>query len=120
MNEQSDVATVEPVSERPERNGRGSTFLNWVLALLTVPLVVVVLVFALGGVMSTAGCSDRVCETEGPGPALFTVLFYGAPVVAAIAIVASFFTAKRKWGIAVPLCALALLGVDLAVLAVSF
>jgi hypothetical protein len=120
MNQQPDVATIEPVSEKPDRNGRGQTIVNWVLALLTVPVVVFVFVFALAGVMSTAGCSDRACETEGPGPFLFTVLFYGPPVVAAITIIASFFTARRKWGIAVPLCALALLGIDIAVLATSF
>jgi hypothetical protein len=120
MNQQPDVATIEPVSKSADRNGRGHTIVNWVLALLTVPFVIVVLVFALGGVMSTAGCSDRICQSEGPGPFLFTVLFYGPPVVAAVTIIASFFTARRKWGIAVPLCALALLGIDLAVLAASF
>jgi hypothetical protein len=120
MNQQPDVATIEPESESPDRNGRGKTIVNWVLALLTVPFVIVVMVFALGGVMSTAGCSDRICETEGPGPFLFTVLFYGPPVVAAATIIASFFTARRKWGIVVPLCTLALLGIDLAVLAASF
>lgn len=120
MNQQSDVATIEPASKSADRNGRGLTIVNWVLALLTVPAVIVVMVFALGGVMSTAGCSDRVCENEGPGPFLFTVLFYGPPVVAAVTILASFFTARRRWGIAVPLCALALLGIDVAVLAASF
>jgi hypothetical protein len=48
------------------------------------------------------------------------VLFYGAPIVALVAIVASIFTAKRRWGIVVPLCALALLIADVVVLAITF
>ena len=48
------------------------------------------------------------------------MLFYGAPVVAVLTIILSFFTARRRWGLAVPLCALALLAVDGIALAVSF
>jgi hypothetical protein len=47
------------------------------------------------------------------------VAFYGAPAVAAIVIVASFFTAKRRGGVAVPLCGWALMIADVVLMAVS-
>ncbi|EUA24852.1 hypothetical protein PFJ02_12085 [Mycobacterium xenopi] len=102
------------------RPGRVRLWVNWVLALLTVPAAVVVLIFALGAVMSTAACSDEQCPTLGPGGIGFGVLFYGAPVVALVAIVVSFVTARRRWGIVVPVSALALLAADVVVLAVTF
>jgi hypothetical protein len=46
-------------------------------------------------------------------------LFYGAPVVALLAIFISFFTASRRWGIVVPLCRWALLIADVVILAVT-
>ena len=102
-----------------DRDGRLRVWVNWILALLTVPAAAVVLVFALGAVMSTAGCSDRQCPNLGPKGIGFGVLFYGAPVVAALAIIVSLFTARRRWGIAVPLCALALLGADILIIATT-
>jgi len=50
----------------------------------------------------------------------FDVLFYGAPVVAALTLAISVYTARRERGIAVPLCGLALLVADLAVLVFLF
>ena len=94
-------------------------WVNWILALLTVPAAAVVLVFALGAVMSTAGCSAQQCPNLGPKGIGFGVLFYGAPVIAALAIIISLFTARRRWGIAVPLCALALLGADILIVATT-
>ena len=44
----------------------------------------------------------------------------GPPVLAAATIIASFFSARRRWGIAVPLCALALLAADLVGLVATF
>ncbi|BBY06077.1 hypothetical protein [Mycobacterium noviomagense] len=110
-------ATPPPAGER---GGRLRLWVNWVLTLLTVPAAAAVLLFGLGAVMSTAGCSDKQCPNLGPGGIGFGVLFYGAPIVALVAIVASIFTAKRRWGVVVPLCALALLIADLIVLAVTF
>lgn len=115
---QSNVATVEPASLPERRAGRASTLVNWVLAVLTVPAAIVVMFSAIGGVMSTAGCTGQSCT--GPSSSWFGVLFYGAPVVAVLTIISSFFTARRRWGLAVPLCALALLAVDGLVLAMSF
>ena len=117
-NSHSNVKTLEPPGSTGGRVGRGQIILTWVLALLTVPVAIVAVIFAVGGVMSNSGCSGQACT--GPGSVLFGVLFYGAPVVAAVAIVASFVTAKRRWGIAVPLAALALLAADLVILLVSF
>lgn len=99
--------------------GRLRFWVNWVLALLTVPAAAAVLIFALGAVMSTAGCSAGQCPNLGPGGISFGVLFYGAPIVSAVTIVLSVFTARRRWGIAVPLCALALLAADIIIVAVT-
>ena len=118
----NDPDTACTTTARAEKPGsrRLRLWINWVLALLTVPAAAVVLLFGLGAVMSTAGCSDKRCPNLGPGGIGFGVLFYGAPIIALAAIVASIFTAKRRWGIVVPLCGLALLIADLIVLAVTF
>jgi hypothetical protein len=91
---------------------------NWVLALLTVPGAAIVMLFALGAVMSTDSCTGSRCPQLGAGIG-FDVLFYGPPVVALLVISTSVLTAKRRAGIAVPLCGLALLIADVAILAAS-
>jgi hypothetical protein len=109
-------------NEPAQRDAGGRTvwlWVNWVLALLTVPAAALVMIFALGAVMSTAACSDQQCPNLGPGGISFGVMFYGAPVVAAIVIVLSFFTARRRWGVAVPLGGLALLVADVVTLALT-
>lgn len=97
---------------------RARLWTTWLLTLLTVPVAVVVLIFGLGAVMSTSGCTSDPCQ--GPSGLVFAILFYGAPVVAALAILISFFTARRPWGIVVPLCGLALLVADIAATAFLF
>lgn len=102
--------------------GRGKRlrfWMNWALALLTVVGAGIVMVFALGAVMSTAACSDKQCPNLGPNGISFDVLFYGAPVVAVLTIIVSFFTAQRPWGVVVPVGALALLVADITILAVT-
>lgn len=94
-------------------------WINWGLALATVPAAALVMLFALGAVMSTDGCSDSSCPNLGHGGINFGVAFYGAPAVAAIVIIISFFTAKRRGGIAVPLCGWALLVADVLLMAAS-
>ena len=102
-----------------DRDKRVRLWVNWALALLAVVSAGVVMVFALGAVMSTAACSDKACPNLGPNGISFDTLFYGAPVVAAVAVVASFFTARHRWGFVVPLIAMALLIGDVAILATS-
>ncbi|OBI14568.1 MULTISPECIES: hypothetical protein [unclassified Mycobacterium] len=94
-------------------------WVNWGLALATVPAAAIVMLFALGAVMSTDGCADRSCPDLGHGGINFGVAFYGAPAVAVVVIVISLFTAKRRGGIAVPLCGWALLIADVALMAAS-
>lgn len=115
MNDTTETAVPSDV----RRDGRLRLWVNWVLALLTIPAAAVVLVFTLGAVMSTAACSDKECPNLGPDGIGFGVLFYGAPVLAALTIVVSFFTARRRWGIVVPLCALALLVGDIVLVATT-
>jgi hypothetical protein len=92
---------------------------NWALALLTVVGAGIVMAVALGAVMSTAACSDKACPNIGPAGFSFNALFYGAPVLAALIVVVSFFTAKRRWGFVVPISGLALMIADIAILAVT-
>ena len=102
-----------------DRDKRVRLWVNWGLALLAVVGAGVVMVFALGAVMSTAACSDKACPNLGPNGISFDMLFYGAPVVAAVAVVVSFFTAKRRWGFVIPVIAIALLIADVAILATT-
>lgn len=102
-----------------DRDKRVRLWVNWALALLTVVGAGVVMLFALGAVMSTAACSDKACPNLGPNGISFNALYYGAPVVAALAVVASFFTARRRWGFVIPVVALALLVGDVAILATT-
>ncbi|OSC26664.1 hypothetical protein B8W69_15735 [Mycobacterium vulneris] len=106
---------------RPDgaRRRNSWTWINWGLALATVPAAALVMLFALGAVMSTDGCSDRSCPNLGHGGIDFGSAFYGAPAVAVVVIIISFFTAKRRGGIAVPLCGWALLIIDVALMAAS-
>ena len=90
--------------------------MNWALALATVAITGFAMIFALGAVMSTAACSDRQCPDIGPSGISFDALFYGAPVVALVVVLVSFFTAKRRWGVVVPLCGLALVAADIVML----
>jgi hypothetical protein len=94
-------------------------WVNWGLALSTVPGAAIVMLFALGAVMSTDSCGDRSCPNLGRGGIDFGVAFYGAPVVAFLVLVLSFFTAKRRGGIAVPVCGWALLITDVALMAAT-
>jgi hypothetical protein len=102
-----------------DRDKRVRLWVNWGLALLAVVGAGVVMVFALGAVMSTAACSDKACPNLGPNGISFDMLFYGAPVVAAVAVVVSFFTARRRWGFLIPAIAIALLIADVAILATT-
>jgi len=109
------AADTPPVERGTGRTPRARLWVNWGLALLTAVVAGVVMAVALGAVMSTAACSDKACPNLGGGIS-FDVLYYGAPVVAAVTILLSIFTARRRWGLAVPVTALALLIADVAVI----
>jgi hypothetical protein len=100
--------------------GRTGRIVNWILALATIPGAVAVVVFLYMQIMGTAGCNDQPCPRQGPGELGFTLIQYGAPVVAVVAVVLSFFTARRRGGILVPLVAWLLLLAAFVVLAFSF
>jgi hypothetical protein len=103
----------------PDRSKRLRLWMNWALALLTVLGAGVVMVYFFGAVMSTAACSDKQCQHAEPNWISPDVLLYGPPVVAALTVIASIFTAQRRWGIVVPVVALALLAADIGILAVA-
>ncbi|UMB70003.1 hypothetical protein [Mycobacterium paraterrae] len=112
---------IEPAAEsaRPPRSDRARLWLNWALAILTVIGAGVAMAVALGAVMSTAACSDKACPNLGPRGISFDVLYYGAPAVAIVTVVLSFFTARHRWGFWIPVVALALLVADVAILAIT-
>ena len=93
---------------------------NWVLALATVPGAIAVVVYLYMQIMGTAGCNKQPCPRQGPGELGFTLIQYGAPAVAVVAVVLSFFTARRRGGIIVPAVAWLLLITAFVVLAFSF
>jgi hypothetical protein len=99
-----------------DHDKRVRLWVNWALALLTVVGAGIVMVVALGSVMSTAACNDKACPDLGPNGISFDTLYYGAPLVAALAVVVSFFTARRRWGFVIPSVAIALLITDVALL----
>ncbi|OBJ69686.1 hypothetical protein [Mycobacterium sp. 1274756.6] len=113
--------TVSGSDTAPRQAGRTvPAWVNWVLAVLTVPAAALVMLVATGALLSVAACSTTACPELGRSGFVFNVLFYGPVVVAAATILVSFVTAAKRWGIAVPLIGLALLGLDLAALAVVF
>jgi hypothetical protein len=109
----------EAQTVEPNRSNRVRLWLNWALALLTVMGAGLSMAVALGAVMSTAACSDKACPNLGPRGISFDTLYYGAPAVAVVTVVLSFFTARRRWGFVVPVVALALLIADVAILAIT-
>jgi hypothetical protein len=128
MNEENSSVKTDAGADRdnesgapgsPDRGKHLRLWVNWLLALFTVAGAAAVMVYFFGAVMSTAGCGVRQCQHLGLDWISPDVLLYGPPVVAALTIVVSFFTARRRWGIVVPVVALALLGADIGILAVT-
>jgi hypothetical protein len=116
-----DHPDLDPTTSAAEsgRTKRVRLWLNWALAVLTVIGAGIAMAVALGAVMSTAACSDKACPNLGPRGISFDTLYYGAPALAILTVVVSFFTARRRWGFVVPVAALALLAADVAVLAIT-
>lgn len=95
-----------------------SPVLNWVLALATIPAAAAVVGFAYMQVLGTAGCSEPDCtrlNTLG-----FSLIQYGVPAAAGLAVVASFATARRRGGVLVPLTAWMVIAVAVIVLVFTF
>jgi hypothetical protein len=113
-----DLDPATPAAESA-RTTRVRVWLNWALAVLTVIGAGVAMAVALGAVMSTAACSDKACPNLGPRGISFDQLYYGAPAVAVVTVVLSFFTARKRWGFIVPVVAMALLAADVAILAIT-
>lgn len=107
-----------PRSAPPDRKTR--LWVNWMSALATIPVAAAIMIYALGGVLSSAACSGQECPDMGPHGIGFGILFYGAAVVAALTVVISFFTARLPQGILVALGAWALLVADVIILLVMF
>ena len=100
--------------------GRTGRIVNWVLALATIPGAVVVVVFLYMQILGTAGCNSQPCPREGPGELGFTLIQYGVPAVAVVAVVLSVFTARRRGGILVPVVAWLVIIAAFGVLVFSF
>ncbi|WP_230987185.1 hypothetical protein [Mycolicibacter heraklionensis] len=101
-------------------NRRARLWVNWAAALLTAAGAALVMIFAMGAVMSTAACSTTECPDMGPSGVVFGLLYYGAPAVSALTILASFFTAGRRRGFLVPVAGWVLLALDLLALLIVF
>lgn len=95
-------------------------WVNWALAMFTVAVAVGAVIFTASKVVSMAVCTSAPCPDPGPNELVYTVLLYGAPLVATATIIVSIFTANRRRGIAVPLCGLGLLLVELTATAILF
>ena len=100
--------------------GRAGRLTNWILALATIPGAIAVVVFLYMEILGTAGCNDQPCPRQGPGELGFTIIQYGAPAVAVVTVVLSFFTARRRNGILVSVVAWLLLIAAFVVLVFSF
>jgi len=120
MSEVQTGAIAQDDSEQQRAAHRRRTVTNWVLAALTVPGAFVIILYQYGQVLATAGCSERTCAKLGPSPFVFGLIEYGAPVVAVVAVALSFVTARKRYGIVVPLVAWALLIVGFVVLTFTF
>jgi hypothetical protein len=90
------------------------------LAVLTVPGALFVLLFGFVAAMGTDRCAYEDCPRMGPPVPVLTLLVFGAPLLSLGTIIASIRTARRGWGFAIPLAALALFSIDVVVLYLSF
>lgn len=90
------------------------------LAVFAVVGAFAVVGFAYLQVLGTAACTDKACGGLGPGELGFSLILYGPPIVAVAGLLASFFTARRRWGIVVPSCVWTVIVVAAVVLVATF
>jgi hypothetical protein len=114
------MTAVEGRTAGTDEVGRSRRVINWILALATIPGAVAVVVFAYIQILGSAGCSEQTCPRRGPSELGFTLIQYGLPIVAVVTVLLSFFTARRRNGILVPVVAWLLLIAGFVVLVVSF
>lgn len=88
-------------------NSSARTTFNWVFAVATVPAAIGIVGLVYLQIMGTAGCGSGPCPTL--SETTFTLIEFGVPAVAVLAVVASFFTARRRGGVLVPVIAWALI-----------
>jgi hypothetical protein len=100
--------------------GRTGRIVNWVLALAALPGAAAAVVFLYMQIFGSAGCSDQTCPRQGPNELGFTLIQYGVPALAVAAVVLSFFTARRRGGILVPVVAWLVIVAAFVVLIFSF
>src|SRR6202021_3359156 len=81
---------------------------NWLLAVLTAPAALFVLLFGFAAAMGTDRCAYEDCPRMGPPVPVMTLLVFGAPLVSLVTIIATIRTAQRRWGFAIPLVVFAL------------
>lgn len=112
--------TRTPSGDESHRRRLSRVWVNWALALLTVPAAALVMIFDVGAAVSTAACTGAQCPELGPHGLVYGVLLYGAPAVAVLTVAASFFTATHRRGFLVPLWGLVLLLCDVAVTSMLF
>ena len=93
---------------------------NWILAILTVPGALFVMLVGFAAAMGTDRCAYEDCPRQGPPYLVMSLLFFGAPVISLLTIITSVRTARRGWGFAIPLVAFALFSIDVVVLYLSF
>jgi hypothetical protein len=105
---------------RVNRSRVGTPVLNWILAFSTLLGAAAVVIYAYLQVLGSAGCSAQTCPRLGPGELGYTLIIYGAPTVAVLTILVSFFTARRAHGVLLPIAAWILLLVAAVVLSVTF
>lgn len=120
MSEVQTGAIAQHDVDAQDAGHRRRTIINWVLAGLTVPGALAIILYQYAQVLATAGCSERTCAKLGPSPFVFGLIEYGAPVVAVLAIAISFVTARTRRGIVVPLIAWSLLIAGFVVLTLTF
>jgi hypothetical protein len=110
--------TLDKESEAAPRTA--SVVTNWVLAIATIPAAAAVVAFAYLQVLATAGCTTATCPRQGPGEFGFGLITYGLPALAILTVVVSFFTAKRRRGVVVPIVTWLLLIAGTVVLILTF
>jgi hypothetical protein len=101
-------------------SSRGSTLVNWVLAILAVVGAFATVGFAYIKVLGTAACTDKPCGGLGPGELGFSLILYGTPIVAIVGVVLSFLTARHRLGIVVPIVVWAVIAVAVIMLIATF